>query len=78
MAHGDYGARSAEDLAQKLKTSCKSGQHEKRLLAGALVQTRLTVMLGISPTGYAVILGSHSHTHGEWGAVLAVLHRRNN
>ena len=77
MARGDYGAHSAKDLGQKLKTIGKRGQHGKRLLAEALVQTPLTVRLGLSQTLYAVIFDSHSHMHGESGAVLAVLHRRN-
>ena len=71
LQHGDIGFRSFSDVSGKFQVLNRRCQTENRLLAGVYVQTPLSVMIGLSPSGHVVIFDSHAHDTD--GAVLAVV-----
>ena len=70
---GDFGIRTAEHFQLQLHRVYEICQKEQCVLAGVLVQTPLSVAVGISHTGHAVILDSHGH--GSSGGLMAFLHQ---
>ena len=69
----DLGIRSSGHCRQQLQAIYEKCQEEQSVLAGILVQNPLSVAVGISPSGHAAVLDSHSHR--RYGASMAFSHQ---
>ena len=76
LPHGDYGVHTDADLVEKFRAVNERGKRGDRLLGVVFVQTPLTIMIGLSPSGHAGIFGSHIHVAaglrcGDWSLAAA-------